>query len=151
ACCVSGWSDHAVRRWDAATGDPVGRPMTGHTDPVAALAVGQLNGQEVIVSGSDDRTVRVWDAATGDPVGQPLTGHTGAVTTVAIGQWRGRPAVVSGSRDGTVRFWNSGPGEPERLGLIQLDSPVTGLVPASPTNVVVATEAAVVSLESLPR
>ena len=31
---VSGSSDNTVRLWDAATGQPVGQPLTGHTEPV---------------------------------------------------------------------------------------------------------------------
>jgi WD40 repeat protein len=47
-----------------ATGAPIGQPLTGHTDFVLAVAVGQLDGRPVIVSGSGDDTVRVWDLAT---------------------------------------------------------------------------------------
>jgi len=51
-----------VRIWDAATGTPVGGPLTGHTDWVNAVATGQLDGRTVVVSGSGDQTVRTWDA-----------------------------------------------------------------------------------------
>ena len=50
-----------MRVWDLASGDPVGHPFTGHTGPVIAVAVGELDGRPVVVSGSDDATVRVWD------------------------------------------------------------------------------------------
>ena len=29
---ATGSDDHTVRLWDAATGQPVGQPLTGHTD-----------------------------------------------------------------------------------------------------------------------
>ena len=79
---ASGSDDKTVRVWDAATGQPVGPPLTGHTDSVTSVAFSP-DGHR-IASGSDDKTVRVWDAATGQPVGQPLTGHTDAVSSVAF-------------------------------------------------------------------
>ena len=95
---VSGSRDSTVRVWDLGTGDPVGDPLTGHTDGVLAVAVGELDGRPVVVSGGRDSTVRVWDLGTGDPVGDPFTGHTGWVWAVAVGELDGRPIVVSGSR-----------------------------------------------------
>jgi len=60
---VSGSADTTVRLWDAATGRPVGQPLTGHTDPVWSVAFSP-DGKR-IASGSQDQTVRLWDAATG--------------------------------------------------------------------------------------
>ena len=71
---VSGSEDKTVRLWDAASGQPIGSPLTGHTDIVSSVAFSP-DGHR-IVSGGDDKTVRVWDAATGQPIGPPLTGHT---------------------------------------------------------------------------
>ena len=71
---VSGSCDNTVRLWDAATGQPIGQPLTGHTDTVSSVAFSP-DGKR-IASGSADDTVRLWDAATGQPVGPPLTGHT---------------------------------------------------------------------------
>ena len=71
-----------MRVWDADTGQPVGQPLTGHTDAVCSVAFSP-DGHR-IVSGSADDTVRLWDADTGQPVGQPLTGHTDAVYSVAF-------------------------------------------------------------------
>ena len=62
---VSGSCDNTVRVWDADTGQPVGQPLTGHTDAVTSVAFSP-DGKR-IVSGSDDKTVRVWDADTGQP------------------------------------------------------------------------------------
>jgi WD40 repeat protein len=67
---VSGGWDSTVQVWDAATGQPVGQPLTGHTRTVHAVAIGRAGGREVIVSGSRDSTVRVWDAVSGQPLAQ---------------------------------------------------------------------------------
>ena len=64
---VSGGGDKTVRVWDADTGQPIGPPLTGHTDSVSSVAFSPDGNR--IVSGSDDNTVRVWDAATGQPIG----------------------------------------------------------------------------------
>ena len=65
-----------MRVWDAATGQPRGDPLTGHTGPVQSVAIGRIGDRDVIVSGGYDKTVRIWDAATGQALGDPLTGHT---------------------------------------------------------------------------
>ncbi len=54
--------DHAVRIWDAATGQPRAA-FTGHTERVTACAV-SADGS-LVVSASADGTVRLWDPATG--------------------------------------------------------------------------------------
>ena len=47
---VSGSVDNTVRIWDADTGQQIGAPLTGHTEPVAAVAFSP-DGRR-IVSGS---------------------------------------------------------------------------------------------------
>ncbi len=56
---VSGGNDKTVRIWDATTGQPIGKPLTGHEDRVTSVAFSP-DGKR-IVSGSDDLTVRVWN------------------------------------------------------------------------------------------
>ena len=36
---VSGSADNTVRLWDADTGQPIGAPLTGHTDTVLQCGV----------------------------------------------------------------------------------------------------------------
>ena len=80
---VSGSADNTVRLWDAATGQPIGEPLTGPHG-----RGGRVWRSAPTARGSSPaaptRTVRLWDADTGRPVGQPLTGHTDAVNSVAF-------------------------------------------------------------------
>jgi len=59
---VSGSSDKTVRVWDATTGEPIGSPLTGHTDWVTQV---EFIDADTVVSSSDDGTTRAWDVATG--------------------------------------------------------------------------------------
>ena len=58
---VSGSDDHTLRLWNADTGQPIGKPLTGHTDRVRAVAFSP-DGHR-IASASDDKTLRLWNAA----------------------------------------------------------------------------------------
>ena len=59
---VSGSSDKTVRVWDATTGEPIGSPLTGHTDWVRQV---EFIDADTVVSSSDDGTTRAWNVATG--------------------------------------------------------------------------------------
>ena len=140
---VSGAWDKTVRIWGRRRAPSRREPLTGHTDRVSAVTIGQLDGRDVIVSGSWDKTVRIWDGA-GAPVGEPLTGHTDIVTAVAIGQLDGRNVIVSGSWDKTVRIWD-GAGRP--LTHIDLLAPSTSLCVAT-DHIYVATDRALSAFTS---
>jgi WD40 repeat protein len=108
-------SDNTVRLWDPATGQPVGQPLTGHTDKVTSVAFSP-DGRR-IVSGSVDKTVRVWDANTGKPIGDSLMGHRDAVSSVVFSPYGTR--IASGGLDTTVRLWDADTGQP-------IGDPITG-------------------------
>jgi WD40 repeat protein len=105
---ASGSSDHTVRLWDADTGEPIGAPLTGHTD-TANSVVFSPDGHR-LASGSSDRTVRLWNADTGQPIGAPLTGHQNSVASVAFSPDGHR--LASASADRTARLWNADTGQP---------------------------------------
>jgi len=44
---VSGGRDETVRVWELATGQPLGEPLTGHTETVEAVACTLLDGRPV--------------------------------------------------------------------------------------------------------
>jgi WD40 repeat protein len=90
-----------ARIWDAATGEPVGDPLT-HAGAVSAVAVSP-NGK-LILTGSEDGTARVWDADTGKPVGEPLK-HGKPLQSVAFHP-TGESFLTAGE-DGTARLWKT--------------------------------------------
>ena len=58
---ATGNADDTVRLWDVATHRQIGRPLTGHTEPVNSVAFSPDG--KTLASGSDDGTVRLWDVA----------------------------------------------------------------------------------------
>jgi WD40 repeat protein len=101
-------SGNTLQLWNTVSGDPVGKPLEGHSDDVSSAAF-SADGR-LLVSASGDKTLRLWDAATGDPIGDPLRGHTAAVKTVAFspdGKW-----IVSAADDKTLRLWDPNTGKP---------------------------------------
>jgi WD40 repeat protein len=112
---VSASNDKTLRLWNADTGQPIGPPMTGHTDAVTSVAFSPDGHQ--IVSGSWDYTLRRWDGDTGQPLGAAMTGHSEAVTSVAFSP--DGHQIVSGSSDQTLRRWDAHTGQP-------LGSPISG-------------------------
>jgi WD40 repeat protein len=109
---ISGGDDGVLRRWDAATGHPVGDLLTGHNRAVWAVASARLDdGRTLIISGGDEGVLQRWDAATGHPVGDPLTGHPGWVWAVASARLDdGRTLIISGG-EGMLGRWNAVTGE----------------------------------------
>uniref|UniRef100_UPI003F49A9DD WD40 repeat domain-containing protein n=1 Tax=Amycolatopsis sp. CA-096443 TaxID=3239919 RepID=UPI003F49A9DD len=103
---------NALQLFDPANANPVGNPLTGHTDKVISAAF-SADGRTV-ATGSKDQTARLWDAATGKQIGSPMdchhtegdTSYPGDVTSVAVSP--DSHTVATGSQDGVIRLWNAG-------------------------------------------
>jgi hypothetical protein len=105
---VTASKDKTARIWDAATGQPIGKPLKGHLGAVLSAAY-SLDGRR-IVTASWDKTARIWDAATGEQIGPPLKGHRGSVSSAAFSP--DGKHIVTASDDRTVRLWDAATGEP---------------------------------------
>jgi WD40 repeat protein len=145
---ISGGGDRKLYLWDLATHQPIGEPLTGHTDGVTGVAVGELDGRPIAVSGSHDGTVRRWNLSSfGDPRTRPhrfwrdstklVSSHSGRVTSVACGEVGQMLVVASGGDDHTVHLHRLADGLPLRG--LTLDAPITALVMAPSSLLVVGT------------
>jgi eukaryotic-like serine/threonine-protein kinase len=115
ALAATGDGEGVARQWDAATGEPHGRPML-HRGPVRALAmaVGLLaTGSWLLEPDFDRKTMhgaggeaRLWDAD-GRPLGRPLP-HALPVWAVALSH-DGR-LLATGCEDGHARVFLAGTG-----------------------------------------
>jgi len=78
--------------------------------PVVSVAIGQLNGKDVLVSGRGDGTVQVWDAG-GQPIGEPLSGaHSGPGDNwpwpyAAIGRLDGQDVIATTGHG--IQIWDA--------------------------------------------
>jgi WD40 repeat protein/energy-coupling factor transporter ATP-binding protein EcfA2 len=112
---ASGSSNNTIVLWDVATRQPIGQPLTGHTDSVNSVAFSP-NGK-TLASGSSDQTIILWDVATHQPIGQPLMGHTDSVNSVAFSP--NDKTLASGSSDQTIILWDVATRQP-------IGQPLTG-------------------------
>jgi WD40 repeat protein len=95
-----GW-DRSVRLWDATTGAPAGKPLTGHGVAVTEVEFDPTG--SLLATGDLDGTIRLWDVATRRQTGV-LERHTEMVHDLAFD--RSGRTLASASLDGTVRLWD---------------------------------------------
>ena len=91
--------DAAVRLWDVATRQQIGKPFGGSNGP---HAVAFSPDGKTLATGSDDSTVRLWDVATHQQIGKPFTGFTGSVHLAFSPDGK----TLATGDDATVRLWN---------------------------------------------
>lgn len=100
-----------VHVWDAATGEPRGRPYPGLDASVVAIAAGRAGDRPVIAVSGKDRLIHLFDPATGEAVVPPMAGHSRTVTALALGMSDDRAVLISAGWDNTLRVWDATTGE----------------------------------------
>ncbi|MHC4543178.1 MAG: protein kinase domain-containing protein [Planctomycetota bacterium] len=98
--------DGTAQLCDAATGQPIGRPLR-HGSEVTAAAIAP-NGMRIATLGVDG-SVRLWDAVTLEPVGEPMR-HEGKWSPVMVFS-PDSLRLITGGADGAVRLWDAGTGK----------------------------------------
>jgi WD40 repeat protein len=108
--------DGKVWRWDTASGQRRGQPLTLAIE-IAAIA---LSGDgKMILTANHDKSVRLWDAASGQPLGQPMK-HEEAVFSVALSP--DGKTILAGCRDKTARLWDAASGRPLGLPMVHRET-----------------------------
>ena len=97
--------DGTARRWDAASGKPLGEPMKHEAEVWSAQF--SPDGQRVVTA-SADHTARLWDAASGQPIGEPMK-HEAGVSSAQFSPDGQR--MVTASKDATARLWDAASGK----------------------------------------
>lgn len=108
---ITGSSDHVIRMWDLASGEPLPTTLTGHTGGITALAVVAVDGREVLLSSGEDATVRRWDLAAATPIGEPLAADVGPVDAMAV-VGGDRPVVLARGQEGAISSFDVATGAP---------------------------------------
>ncbi len=98
---ASGRDDGAIILWDMATGERLGRPLSGHTESVSDL-VFSPDGR-ILAASSRDNTISLWDVETLESFGPPLIGPE-VVSSLAFSP-DGR-TLASGIDNKTIMLWN---------------------------------------------
>ena len=144
-CVLAGGVNGWLRRWNVATGQPLGEPFR-HKTQVLSVAFSP-DGRSVAVGGSDNMLWQ-YGAETWAPIAPPLQlhGHVMRVSYSRDGQ-----LILTGSEDGTARLWHPKTGMPVGPPL-RHENRVMALA-LSPDNETVATGGTdgAVSLWSMPR
>ena len=110
--------DGTARLWNPSTGEPIGKPLRGHTQVVRWVSFSPDG--KLLATAGDDGTIRLWSAK-GRRRGKPLVGHTDWVQCVAFSP-DGKQLVSASGHPGderAIRRWDVATGE-------QLGKPLRG-------------------------
>jgi len=97
-----GYTDGALRFWDAENGDPL-RTIQGTRERVACVAFSPKG--DILASGSSDMTVTLWDPRTGEKM-RTLAGLKGGLNAMAFSPDGSRLAAASHG-DAAVGLWDT--------------------------------------------
>ena len=104
----TGGTDKTARRWDVATGQPVGQPIV-HSAPVSYVAFSPDG--KTIRTCTDDKVARRWNAATGEPIGVPLE-HSGLGCGAAFSPDGNSIVTLTGTFGTVARLWDAATSQP---------------------------------------
>ena len=110
---ISGDDGGVVRRWDIATGRPLGEPLEYRCRLSAIGTCGGPATGVLVVCGDERGRLHFWEPVSGSTWGHPVAAHDGAVLrllTIASGAGFGdvgqpRTHLATAGEDGTVRIW----------------------------------------------
>jgi WD40 repeat protein len=98
---LTGQRNGTLRRWDSATGKPVGSAMVGHSKTVRSVAYAPDG--HTVASVGDDGTMRLWNADTGTAL-TPNPVHVGQQTSVTFSP---HGKIFTGGLDDRVYEWDT--------------------------------------------
>jgi WD40 repeat protein len=98
---ASGAGNGTITIWNAASLQPQGEPLRGHTRAVRSLSFDRDSA--TLASGGDDGTILIWDLNTRTHL-PPISDHVLRVNSVAF-SLRGKSLLASGSFDNTITIY----------------------------------------------
>jgi len=101
---ASGDSNGTIQLWDAATGQPMGKPLNGNAGEVNSVAFSP-NGQ-TLASGSDDHAVQLWDVATRKLTANLSLAGVGTVNTVNSVAFSPNGQTLASGSNAAVQLWD---------------------------------------------
>jgi eukaryotic-like serine/threonine-protein kinase len=98
---ASGFEEHAIHIWDAASGRPLAR-LDEHTGWICHLVFSKDGRQ--LISASEDQSIRIWNSQAWTEA-RVLRGHGEAVYTVAFSD--SAQLIASAGKDGDLYLWRA--------------------------------------------
>jgi tetratricopeptide (TPR) repeat protein len=105
-------ADGSARRWDAATGQPLGPTVTHGATNMAFSPDGMF----LVAASNDDTAARFWDTMNGAPTGLSVPVPRGVAWLAFSRDGRN---LLTASGDGTVRLWDARHGRPIGAPVVQ--------------------------------